>query len=237
MRINKYIASSTGLSRRAADLAISQKRVTINGQAATLGSNVHDQDLVLFNGRRLGLPASTQTILLNKPVGYVCSRDGQGSSTIYDLLPKELHHLKSIGRLDKDSSGLILLTNDGTLAHHLAHPGSQKEKRYIATLNKPLKPEDRAIIERGVKLVDGPSKLQLAPGKDAREWEVIMHEGRNRQVRRTFESRAYAVMALERTQFGDYTLAQVGTNRYISLTAPGGIDLITPHKSAPKNIK
>lgn len=217
MRVNKFIASATGLSRRAADLAISQHRVTINGQAATLGANVHDGDTVLFNGRSLKLPKATQTILLNKPTGYVCSRDGQGSSTIYDLLPKELHHLKSIGRLDKDSSGLILLTNDGTLAHHLAHPGSQKEKRYIATLNKPLEPADKTIIERGVKLVDGPSKLALQATKDPQEWEVIMHEGRNRQVRRTFEARGYEVIALKRTQFGDYNLGQVGSKTYISL--------------------
>lgn len=217
MRVNKFIASATGLSRRAADLAINQHRVTINGETATLGANVHDGDIVLFNGRQLKLPAATQTILLNKPTGYVCSRDGQGSRTIYELLPKELHHLKSIGRLDKDSSGLILLTNDGSLAHHLAHPGSQKEKRYIATLNKPLQSADKAAIEKGVKLIDGPSKLALEATNKPQEWEVIMHEGRNRQVRRTFEARGYEVIGLKRTQFGDYNLDQIGSKTYISL--------------------
>jgi pseudouridine synthase len=209
MRVNKFIASATGLSRRAADLAISQHRVTINGQPASLGANIHDDDIVLFNGRSLKLPNATQTILLNKPPGYVCSRDGQGSSTIYDLLPKELHHLKSIGRLDKDSSGLILLTNDGTLAHHLAHPGSQKEKRYNVHLNKPLQPADQTAIEGGIKLIDGVSHLKLAPSKTPQDWEVTMHEGRNRQIRRTFEARGYEVLELERTQFGEYTLEQL----------------------------
>lgn len=209
MRINKFIASATGLSRRAADLAISQHRVTINGQTATLGTNVHDGDQVLFNGRTLKLPAATQTILLNKPAGYICSRDGQGGETIYDLLPKELHHLKSIGRLDKDSSGLILLTNDGTLAHHLAHPGSQKEKKYIATLNKPLLPHDLNVLNGGVKLVDGVSHVKIEPGKTPQQWYVTMHEGRNRQVRRTFEAKGYEVIALERIQFGDYALGDL----------------------------
>ncbi len=218
MRVNKYIASATGLSRRAADLAISQKRVTINGEPASLGTNVHDNDVILFNGRKLVLPTQTQTILMNKPVGYVCSRDGQGSPTIYDLLPPELHKLKSIGRLDKDSSGLLMLTNDGTLAHHLAHPGSQKAKQYTATLDKPLQLIDLQAITAGVRLVDGLSALGLEKqGENGRVWLVNMHEGRNRQIRRTFEKQGYRVVRLERTQFGDYRLDQFGDKPFVYL--------------------
>lgn len=215
MRINKYVASATGLSRRAADLAISEGRVTINDQLASLGSDAKETDKVCLNRRELHLPASTQTILLNKPVGYVCSRDGQGSRTIYELLPSNLHHLKPVGRLDKDSSGVLVMTNDGNFAHRLAHPGFQKEKRYKVTLNKELRPADKTAIEEGVPLVDGPSKLELKG--QATEWEVTMHEGRNRQIRRTFEAGGYDVLKLERIQFGPYSLKQIGNQRFINI--------------------
>ncbi|MEO5627926.1 MAG: pseudouridine synthase [Candidatus Saccharimonadales bacterium] len=215
MRINKYVALATGLSRRAADLAISEGRITINEQPASLGANAQETDKVCLNGRELHLPASTQTILLNKPVGYVCSRDGQGSPTIYELLPTALHHLKPVGRLDKDSSGVLLMTNDGNFAHRLAHPGFQKEKRYRVNLNKELRPADQKAIEEGVPLVDGPSRLELKGSKA--EWEVTMHEGRNRQIRRTFEAGGYDVVTLERIQFGPYSLKQVGNQRFINI--------------------
>lgn len=217
MRINKYVAAATGLSRRAADSAISQKRVTINGVPASLGANVNPDDTVLLGIKTLHLPASAQTILLNKPVGYVCSRDGQGSRTIYDLLPKDLHQLKPVGRLDKDSSGILVMTNDGDFAHRLAHPGFQKEKRYRVSLDKPLRPADQTAIEEGVPLSDGPSRLELKIGDNANHWQVTMSEGRNRQIRRTFEAGGYQVTVLERIQFGPYNIDQIGNQRFITL--------------------
>ena len=217
MRINKFIAQATGLSRRAADLAIGEGRVKLNDQPVTVGTNALETDKVTLNGRVLRLPAKTQTILMNKPVGFVCSRDGQGSRTIYDILPKELAHLKPVGRLDKDSSGVLLLTNDGDLAHRLAHPGFQKEKRYLVTLNKALEPADLVKVEKGIPLIDGPSKLDLKTGSVPTEWQVTMHEGRNRQIRRTFETIGYEVTALKRIQFGPYRLEQVDNRRFINL--------------------
>lgn len=217
MRINKFIAQATGLSRRAADQAIAEKRVTINDQPARMGANANEDDVVRLNGKQLRLPTAPQTILLNKPVGYVCSRNGQGSQTIYDLLPKDLHQLKPIGRLDKDSSGILVMTNDGDFSHQLAHPGFQKEKRYQVELNKPLHPADQAAIEQGIKLVDGLSALGLKIGKDAAHWQITMHEGRNRQIRRTFEAKGYRVTKLERTQFGPYQLQQVGNTRFVHI--------------------
>jgi 23S rRNA pseudouridine2605 synthase len=217
VRINRYIAQATGLSRRAADLVIGQKRVTINGQTATVGANTHDGDQILLNGRTLKLPEATQTILFNKPIDYVCSRKGQGSRTIYELLPDTLHHLKPVGRLDKDSSGVLLLTNDGELAHRLAHPGFRKEKRYHVYLDKPLQPDDQIAIQKGIQLLDGLSQLKLEQAKTPSEWLVTMHEGRNRQIRRTFERLGYQVVKLERTQFGPYQLEQLGNQRFIYL--------------------
>jgi 23S rRNA pseudouridine2605 synthase len=205
MRINKFIAAATGLSRRAADQVITEGRVQVNGAAPQTGQPVTDTDQVLLDGKELTVKTS-QTILLHKPVGLVVSRDGQGSRTIYDLLPPELHHLKPVGRLDKDSSGLLLLTSDGELAQQLTHPKYQKTKVYEVTLNKPLQTHDKQHITRGVELVDGPSQLELTKLADDKNWQIRMHEGRNRQIRRTFVMLGYQVTKLHRTAFGDYHL-------------------------------
>lgn len=208
MRINRFIAQASGLSRRAADDAIANNRVHVNGQPAQTGQDIQGDELVALDGTPLTKPDKLQTILLHKPAGYVVSRNGQGSKTIYELLPSSLQHLKPIGRLDKDSSGLLLLTNDGALSQQLTHPSHQKPKVYEVTLGQPLAAEHRWLIAgRGVLLTDGPSKLVLAAiGTSGRRWRVTMSEGRNRQIRRTFASLGYNVTKLHRTTFGDYTL-------------------------------
>jgi 23S rRNA pseudouridine2605 synthase len=226
MRLNKFIAQSTAMSRRAADTAIAEGRVLVNGQTPGLGMVVLSDDAVTLDGRAI-TPAVKTTVMLNKPAGYVCSRAGQGSRTIYDLLPGSLHHLKPVGRLDKDSSGLILLTNDGTLAQTLTHPSHQKQKVYEVTLDKPLRLADAQQIEQGVRLDDGMSRLtlegrQLKPGNGTSEsgnrssvfWLVRMHEGRNRQIRRTFGALGYAVTHLHRTRFGAYSINRLKPGQY-----------------------
>lgn len=217
MRINKFIALSTGMSRRAADSAIAAGRVKIDGQMATPGSSVSGICDVTLDGKTINLPPSHQTIIFNKPAGYVVSRQGQGSKTIYDILPPTLHHLKPVGRLDKDSSGLLLLTSDGELAHQLTHPSFQKTKTYEATLDQPLQPLHRQMIsDFGLQLEDGLSKLgleRLTEGDDTR-WQVTMHEGRNRQVRRTFAALGYTVVRLHRITFGTYTLDDLKPGEY-----------------------
>lgn len=209
MRLNKYIALSTGLSRRAADDAIYRNRVLVNGHAPSAGQQVSQSDSVTLDGTAITPPVNTMTIMLNKPVGYVCSREGQGSKTIYELLPAELAILKPVGRLDKDSEGLLLLTNDGILAQQLTHPSYQKTKVYEITLGSPLQPLHRQMIsDHGINLDDGVSQLQLERLRDNNDtvWRVSMHEGRNRQIRRTFEALGYTVRKLYRTQFGEYNL-------------------------------
>ena len=209
MRINKFVAACTGMSRRAADSEIASGRVTINGVEPAFGQEVQPSDIVTLDGERLQL-LHKQTILLNKPPGYVTSRDGQGSQTIYDLIPPELHHLKPVGRLDKYSSGLLLMTNDGDLAQQLTHPSYHKVKVYEVTLNKPLAPlHQQMISDIGIQLEDGPSKLMLerVTEGDDKNWKVTMHEGRNRQIRRTFEALNYGVNRLHRTTFGAYNLS------------------------------
>lgn len=205
MRINRFVAQATGMSRRAADTAIGQGRVTVNGKPAATGSDVADSDKVELDGSVLAAPPETTTIMLNKPAGYVCSRAGQGSRTIYELLPKELHRLKPVGRLDKDSSGLVLLTDDGPLANRLTHPRYDKEKKYQVTLDRPFDAEDVKQVEKGVKLDDGPSRLRIRDHA-GESFTVVMTEGRNRQIRRTFAALGYQVKGLHRTGFGPYEL-------------------------------
>ncbi len=220
MRLNKYIALATGMSRRAADEVIAQNRVQINGETTRQGRDITDNDIVSVDGEVVTPPATTTTIIFHKPVGYVCSRDGQGSKTIYDILPEQYHELKPVGRLDKDSSGLLLLTNDGQLAFELTHPSRQKQKTYEVTLNKPLEPLHRQMIsDHGVMLDDGPSKFELTRLKDGDDsaWEIRMHEGRNRQIRRTFAALGYKVITLHRTHFGSYQLGRLGEGEISSI--------------------
>jgi 23S rRNA pseudouridine2605 synthase len=219
MRINKFVAQATGLSRRAADRAIAEGRVRINQDLASPGADVSATDHIMMDLQALKLPASAQTIMLNKPAGYVCSREGQGSRTIYDLIPPEFHHLKPIGRLDKNSSGLLLLTTDGNLANQLTHPRYAKTKIYEIILDRPLAPNDHKIITgNGVTLEDGPSRLRLTSRNDRdTEWQVTMQEGRNRQIRRTFQTFHYAVRRLHRTHFGNYDLGNLAAGGWKSI--------------------
>lgn len=216
MRINKFLAQATGLSRRAADQAIREVRVAINQTPASLGDSVTDKDMVTIDGRSVVTTAKLLTMVLNKPAGYVCSRAGQGNRTIYDLLPPQYRHLKPVGRLDKDSSGVLLLTNDGNLANQLAHPRYAKTKVYEVTLDKPLAPLHQQMVnDHGVQLDDGPSQLALMKLDNAgRQWQITMSEGRNRQIRRTFAALGYHVTALHRVSFGAYHLADLQPGQY-----------------------
>lgn len=217
MRINKYIALATGYSRRGADELIAAGRVRVNGEIPNAGIQINGLDVVLLDNHPITPPTQTVTILYHKPTGYVVSRDGQGSQTIYDLLPVNYHELKPVGRLDKYSSGLLLLTNDGQLANELTHPRYVKTKVYEIGLNGPLAPLHRQMIsEHGIILDDGVSKLQLErlhEGDDTR-WRIAMHEGRNRQIRRTFASLGYHVNQLHRTNFGDYSLGGLAKGKW-----------------------
>jgi len=225
MRINRFLAQATGISRRAADTLIADGKVLVNGRPATTGHDVTASDHVAYQDRQYTLaqvtdPAAKTTLMLHKPAGYVTSRDGQGSQTIYDLLPAEYHHLKPVGRLDKFSSGLLLLTNDGDLTQELTHPSRQKTKVYEVSLSQPLAPLHRQMIQdHGVTLDDGPSRFELERLQDGDDlhWRITMREGRNRQIRRTFLSLGYGISTLHRTHFGPYSLGNLGTGKFQQL--------------------
>lgn len=223
MRLNKLLALSTGLSRRAADTAIAAGEVLINGKTAKLGQSVEvPGDTVIYKGRISRLPPTVTTILLHKPSGYVCSRDGQGSKTVYDLLPAKFRSLKPVGRLDKASTGLLLLTDDGALAHRLTHPSFSKIKLYEVGISKRLADIDAVAVSKiGVQLDDGKSSFTLKPtNSGGTKWQAMLSEGRNRQIRRTFAKLGYEVVSLHRTEFGDFSLGDLPSGKYI-VVRPG----------------
>ncbi len=211
MRLNKFLSLHSDLSRRGADQAIADGRVIVNQKIANLGTQIVEGDVVFLDTHKIeASKTQIKTVILNKPVGYVCSRNGQGSQTIYDLIPTEYSNLNPVGRLDKDSSGLLLLTNDGELANQLTHPSYGKVKIYEIELEKSLAPLHQQMInDHGIMLEDGNSKLSLEKLADNKTFRVTMREGRNRQIRRTFASLGYRVTKLHRTAFGDYILGKI----------------------------
>jgi len=218
LRLNKHLALSLGISRREADNLIDQKSVKINEKIATLGARFKEGDSITVNGKKIANKTNYQYLALNKPVGYVCSRKQQGDHpTIYELLPKEYHQLKPVGRLDRDSSGIILLSNDGDFTYHMTHPSFNKVKIYNVRLDVDLAPiHQQMISDYGVNLEDGSSKLQLERMNniDRKSWIVTMHEGRNRQIRRTFGSLGYTVKKLHRTNFGNYSVGDIQPGKF-----------------------
>ncbi len=220
IRLNKFLAERIGVSRREADDLIASGKVTIDGKKAVLGDRIDKNSKVCYNGKIVPFEAEYLYIAMNKPVGYVCSRRAQGAApTLYDLLPENYKKLKTVGRLDKDSSGLILLTNDGNFAFSMTHPKFHKEKVYEVELNHPLEPlHQQMISDYGIMLDDGPSKFTVIKNETA-HYNVILSEGRNRQIRRTFAALGYRVTKLHRTKFGKYELSGL---------EPGKYDIIKP---------
>lgn len=220
-RLNKYLAFQLGISRREADNSIVAGHVKVNGEPAVLGGRFEESDEITFKGKPLSKKAAYTYISLNKPIGYVSSRKQQGDNpTLYSLLPEKYHNLKPVGRLDKDSSGLLLLTDDGDFAYNMTHPKFYKVKTYDISLDTALQPlHQQMISDFGIELEDGPSKLSLEKrSEDRKDWLVTMHEGRNRQIRRTFSSLGYTVAELHRISFGDYKIGELKPGEFKEFT-------------------
>jgi len=212
MRLNKFLAHNSGISRRAADEAIEQGQVTVNNQPARLGMNVEDTDLVTLNGQSIAQLHYTY-ILLDKPVGYFYQKGAQNAPTLYELLPGQYQNLKTVGRLDKNTSGLILLSDDGDWAFEMTHPKFSKSKRYIVRLDAQLTDKNLSALDKGIELEDGLSRLKIRPIED-NSYRIDMTEGRNRQIRRTFEAIGRKVFQLHRTDFGPYSESDLSGSMY-----------------------
>jgi 23S rRNA pseudouridine2605 synthase len=217
-RLNKHLALQLGISRREADNLIAEGRVEVSGAKATLGARFNNSDTIAVDSKPLASTKDYEYLLFHKPVGYVCSRRQQGeASTIYQLLPTIYHHLKPVGRLDRDSSGIILLSNDGDFAYRMTHPKFGKVKIYQVRLDNDLAPLHQQMInDHGIQLDDGASQLQLERMNetDRKSWIITMKEGRNRQIRRTFKALGYTVTKLHRTNFGNYALGDIKSSKY-----------------------
>ncbi len=214
VRLNKFLAERLGVSRREADVLIAKGQILVNDQPAVTGVKIDKSDKVCYNGSIVPFEAEYLYLAFHKPVGYVCSRHAQGPApTLYDLLPKKYHALKTVGRLDKDSSGLILLTNDGDFSYQMTHPKFRKNKVYEVELDQPLEPiKQQMISDFGLEIGDGISRFQVIRDDshdDRKHFTVILSEGRNRQIRRTFAALGLTVTKLHRTAFGPYELGNL----------------------------
>lgn len=218
IRLNKFLAEKVGLSRREADNLIADGKVLVNQQTAVLGARISETDEIICDGKIISTKKPEYIyLMLNKPVGYVSSRKAQGEvPTLYELLPEKYQKLKTVGRLDKNSSGLILLTNDGDFAFKHTHPKFYKLKTYLVELDQTLAPlHQQEISDFGIHLEDGLSKLFLTKlDEDRLKWQVEMSEGRNRQIRRTFAALGYKVVKLHRIEFGHYKLGDLKTGEF-----------------------
>ena len=217
VRLNRYLASTGVGSRRAADEVIRAGRVTVNGEAAQLGTLVSDDDDVRVDGRPVQVQA-TMVVLLHKPAGVVTmASDPQGRRTVVDLVQVPVR-LFPVGRLDRDTTGLLLLTNDGALADRLMHPRHGVRKTYVARVAAdPGKPVLERL-RRGVELDDGPTapaEVRLAgPGRV----EITIHEGRNRQVRRMLAAVGHPARGLHRSAYGGLDLGDLAPGEWRELT-------------------
>ena len=210
VRLNRFIANSGVCSRREADTLIQAGVVTVNGEVVTeLGTkvNIHDDD-IRFNGERLK-GVEKVYLIMNKPKGYVTTAsDPHAEKTVIDLLKGCSSRVYPVGRLDKNTTGVLLLTNDGEIAERLTHPSYDKKKIYQVSLDKELSEEDYHKILEGVSLTDGDVKadeLEFIDANDKRKIGIEIHSGKNRIVRRIFDSLGYNVKALDRVYFAGLT--------------------------------
>jgi 23S rRNA pseudouridine2605 synthase len=203
MRLNRYLAQSGVASRRAVEEVILAGRVAINGAVCTeLGRQVAPTDSVKVDGK-LVRPAESIYVLLNKPVDYVTTRsDDRARPTIYQLLPKNLHQLAHVGRLDIDSEGLLILTNDGELTLRLTHPRYKMPKEYLVTLDREFEMADVSKVKKGVYLSEGRARFDSLTKLNSRQVRVILTQGITRQIRRVFAAVGYKVRKLQRTKIG-----------------------------------
>ncbi|MFA9390881.1 MAG: pseudouridine synthase [Prolixibacteraceae bacterium] len=223
IRLNRYLSNSGVCSRREADKYIETGCVKVNGKIVSeLGTKVSLDDDVRFNGQQLN-PQNKMYLLLNKPKGFVTTTDDpQERKTVMHLIEKACQErIYPVGRLDKETTGVLLFTNDGDLAKKLTHPSYNKKKIYHVTLDKPLTKNDLLEIAKGIELDDGPiaaDAIDYAVETDKREVGIEIHSGRNRIVRRIFEKMGYQVEKLDRVYFAGLTKKNVPRGKFRFLT-------------------
>ena len=214
-RLNKFIASSGLCSRRKADELISDGKVGVNGKIITeLGFQISPKDKVTVNGELIK-PLKLEYYRFYKPAGYITTADDEkGRKTIYDVMPPELKNLKPVGRLDKDSTGLIIMTNDGDLINEMTHPSLKVPKIYIVSVNGKVTPEDGKKMFDGIEIENDTGEKKTAFAEvfpieitnKISTLKVTLHQGINRQIRKMFAALGFEVISLKRVQHATVTL-------------------------------
>lgn len=223
MRLQAFLSrAGVAPSRRKAEAPILAGRVSVNGRTAILGTNVTPEDQVSLDGLPVTLPTTTVHLALNKPAGYLTTlKDERGRKTIAELMP-DVPGLVPAGRLDADTTGLLLLTNDGPLAHRITHPSFGIEKQYTLTLENPAPDAALAALAAGPTLEDGPmhppelTNINRAP--ETTTLDLTLHEGRNRIIRRACVVCGLRLVSLRRTRVGPVTLADLREGDHRPLT-------------------
>ena len=223
MRINQYLSQCGICSRRKADQHIQAGHVLINGEVVTqLGIQVGPEDVVFFKEQKLNIQAYSY-LLLNKPKDCISTnRDPRGRRTVFDLLPKDTQGLSTVGRLDRNTTGLLLLTNDGMLAERLSHPRRHIQKTYTLLLDKPLSPLDiHKLQHEAIVLEDGPMRVDHVQcfESTSKRLQLSIHSGRNRVLRRLCAALGYKALALDRVAYASLTKKGLARGEYRPLTA------------------
>lgn len=213
MRINKFLASSGLGSRRKCEKLVTSGRITINGKVETnLAFDVSEKDKVIFDGKSITLPTEFTYLAMHKPKGYLSSvSDDRGRKVVVELLPEEFKHLKPIGRLDYNSEGLLLFTDNGDIAQKLMQPSKEVIKEYVVKVEGEVKQIDINQMQLGITTIDGikfkPCVINLLEIKDRKsKLKVQITEGKNREIRKIFAHFGYNVIFLKRTAIGKIKL-------------------------------
>lgn len=224
MRLNKFI-SSTGLySRRKADELIKDKRVSVNGETGIIGQDVNENDKVYVDGKPLEINENSVYIILNKPKGITCTTERHIEGNIIDFV-NHTERIFPVGRLDKDSEGLIILTNDGDIVNKILREGNDKKKEYIVTVNKSITSNFIRSMSEGVKIYNPVKNEYTVTQKcdvskiNDRTFKIILSQGLNRQIRRMCTALEYKVINLKRVKIMDLTLEGLNTGEWRNLTS------------------
>ena len=217
MRLNKFISESGKASRRGADKLIEEGRVKINGRKAKIGDQVKPGDEVMVNGQRLRLARNNVYIALNKPVGITCTTEKNVKGNIIDLVNHPLR-IFNIGRLDKDSDGLILLTNDGDIVNEILRAENNHEKEYIVSVDKPITPEFIEKMSKGVRILGTKTLPCYVEQLSKYEFKIILTQGLNRQIRWMCEALGYEVYRLQRVRIMNIHLGNLPIGQWRDLT-------------------
>ena len=217
MRINKFISESGKASRRGADKLIADGRVTINGSIAKIGSQVEPGDDVRVSGDQIRLARNNVYLALNKPIGITSTTEKSVKGNIADLVNHPLR-VYNIGRLDKDSDGLILLTNDGDIVNEILRAENKHEKEYIVSVDRPITSEFLKKMSEGVKILDTVTLPCEVRQLSKYDFQIILTQGLNRQIRRMCEALGYEVYRLQRTRIMNIHLGNLPLGQWRDLT-------------------